>query len=196
MNTRPHQPVMLNEVMEAMALRDNGVYVDGTFGRGGYTSSILSRQNTIVWAFDRDATAIQSGADLQKQYAGRLHLIHDRFANMKTALDEKGVGEVDGVTLDLGVSSPQLDEAERGFSFRHDGPLDMRMGSSTQTAADLVNGADEEDLSNIIYNYGEERLSRRVARAIVAARKEGPITRTAQLASIVRSVVPGSRDGD
>lgn len=187
---RSHQPVMLNDVVQWLDVQENGVYVDGTFGRGGYSEALLSRKST-VWAFDRDHAAIASGAHLQKEYPKHLHLVHGRFSAMQDA----GIADVDGVTLDLGVSSPQLDNAERGFSFRHDGPLDMRMGSSERTAADIVNHASEDELGTIIFTYGEERMARRVARAILKARVGNPITRTLQLAEIVRSVVPNSRDG-
>lgn len=194
-DTRPHQPVLLQEVIEWMAPVANGVYVDATFGRGGYTEALLATNNTVVWAFDRDMAAIEAGHALQKKYPNRLHLLHERFANMKEALQEKGVESVDGTVMDIGVSSPQIDAAERGFSFRQDGPLDMRMGKCAQSAADIVNTSSEEELSNIIFNYGEERMARRVARAIVKARTQAPLTRTAELAALVRSVVPGSRDG-
>ncbi len=185
-----HQSVLLNETIEWLNPNKNGVYIDGTFGRGGYTRAILAKGG-IVFAFDRDGAAIASGAALKAEYKDKLTLIQDCFSNM----DQHGIENVDGVALDLGVSSPQLDEAERGFSFRHDGPLDMRMGQDGTSAADLVNRLSETELADIIFNYGEERLSRRVARAIVAARLQAPITRTTQLADIVRSVVPASRDG-
>ncbi len=194
-DNRPHQPVLLQEVIEWMAPVAGGVYVDATFGRGGYTEALLATNNTVVWAFDRDLAAIEAGQALQKKYPNRLHLLHERFANMKEALQGKGVESVDGAVMDIGVSSPQIDEAERGFSFRQDGPLDMRMGKCAQSAADIVNTSSEEELSNIIFNYGEERMARRVARAIVKARLTAPFTRTAELAALVRSVVPGSRDG-
>lgn len=190
-----HQPVMLNEVLEWLAPRQNGRYVDGTFGRGGYSRAMLER-GAVVYAFDRDAEAIAAGQSLAVEHPGRLHLIHACFGDMQPELAARNVSDVDGVVLDLGVSSPQLDTADRGFSFQHDGPLDMRMGQSGASAADLVNTGKEEELSAIIFNYGEEKLARRVARAIVKARTEGgAITRTQQLAAIIRAVVPPSRDG-
>lgn len=191
-----HTPVLLAEVIEALAPRDGGVYVDGTFGAGGYSRAILEAADCRVWGVDRDPDAVQRGRALARSYPDRLEVVEGRFGDMDELLGEHGVESVDGVALDLGVSSPQLDQAERGFSFRFDGPLDMRMGRNGPTAADVVNTAPEEELADIIFHYGEERMARRVARAIVAARKDAPITRTAQLADIVRRVVPKSgRDG-
>jgi 16S rRNA (cytosine1402-N4)-methyltransferase len=190
-----HVPVLLTEVVAALAPRDGGIYVDGTFGRGGYARAILSAADCTVWGIDRDPAAIAAGADLAREFQGRLTMIEGPFGSMDTLLNEAGVGQVDGVTLDLGVSSPQIDDPARGFSFRADGPLDMRMGNHGTTAADAVNSMDETELANVIFRLGEERLSRRVARAIVQARTQAPIERTAQLADIVRRVVPKSKDG-
>jgi 16S rRNA (cytosine1402-N4)-methyltransferase len=190
-----HVPVLLAEVVAALAPRDGGIYVDGTFGRGGYARAILSAADCTVWGIDRDPSAIAAGADLAREFEGRLTMIEGAFGSMDTLLNEAGVGQVDGVTLDLGVSSPQIDDPARGFSFRADGPLDMRMGNHGNTAADAVNSMDETELANVIFRLGEERLSRRVARAIVQARTQAPIERTAQLADIVRRVVPKSKDG-
>ncbi|MDX1921519.1 MAG: 16S rRNA (cytosine(1402)-N(4))-methyltransferase RsmH [Alphaproteobacteria bacterium] len=190
-----HIPVMLKEVLQWLKPKANGVYVDGTFGRGGYSKAILDTENTRVYGIDRDATAIAAGEALQKDFDGRLQMVHGRFGDMDTLLADKGVGEVDGVVLDIGVSSPQFDDAERGFSFRHDGPLDMRMGQDGQTAADAVNTLPEKELADIVFNFGEERFARRVAKAIVDARMEKPITRTGQLATIIRAVVPFAKDG-
>ncbi len=190
-----HRPVMLTEVLAVLSPRDGGVYVDGTFGAGGYSRAILEAADCIVWAIDRDPDAIRRGEDMAAAYHGRLRLVHGRFGEMAALLRARNVTLVDGIALDLGVSSMQLDEAERGFSFRADGPLDMRMGAAGPTAADAVNTLAEKELADIIYQLGEERHSRRVARAIVAARKDGPITGTLALADIVRRVVPRSRDG-
>lgn len=190
-----HIPVMLKEVLQYLAPRDGGVYVDGTFGRGGYSAAILEAANTKVYAFDRDGMAIEAGKALAEKHKGRLILIHACFGDMKKELELRDVKTVDGVVLDLGVSSPQLDDAARGFSFRMDGPLDMRMSQNGQTAADLVNSASEQELGAIIFNYGEERLARRVARAIVKARVDAPFTGTQQLADLIRAVVPAARDG-
>jgi len=190
-----HRPVMLTEVLAVLSPRDGGVYVDGTFGAGGYSRAILEAADCIVWAIDRDPDAIRRGEDLAAAYPGRLRLVHGRFGEMAALLRERNVTLVDGVALDLGVSSMQLDEAGRGFSFRADGPLDMRMDTAGPSAAVAVNTLPESELADIIYRLGEERHSRRVARAIVTARKMAPITGTLALAGIVRQVVPRSRDG-
>jgi len=190
-----HRPVMLTEVLAVLSPRDGGVYVDGTFGAGGYSRAILEAADCIVWAIDRDPDAIRRGEDLAAAYPGRLRLVHGRFGKMAALLRERNVELVDGIALDLGVSSVQLDEAQRGFSFRADGPLDMRMEATGPSAADAVNTLAESDLADIIHRFGEERHSRRVARAIVEARKTAPITCTLALAGIVRQVVPRSRDG-
>lgn len=190
-----HIPVLLAEVREALALRDGGVYLDGTFGGGGYARAILSHADCTLWAIDRDPDAIARGAALAAEFPGRLHLIHGRFGDMVALLERHGVRQLDGIVLDLGVSSFQLDQAARGFSFRHDGPLDMRMDHSGATAADLVNTLPEAELADTLYTLGEERASRRIARAIVIARAEAPILTTARLADIIRSVLPPDRNG-
>jgi len=169
----PHVPVMLAEVLDALQPRDGRTYVDGTFGAGGYTRAILDAAETRVIAIDRDPSAIRGGASLVEAYGGRLTLREGRFADMESLV---GGTHVDGVVLDIGVSSMQIDEAERGFSFLRDGPLDMRMAQSGPSAADAVNTLPQEALSNIIYIYGEEPKARAIARAIVAARAEAPIT--------------------
>ncbi len=190
-----HVPVLLDEVIEALAPRDGGVYVDGTFGAGGYTGAILGAAQTRVIALDRDPSAIAGGAGLVAASGGRLALVETVFGDMEEAVREQSVAAVDGVVLDIGVSSMQIDEAERGFSLRFDGPLDMRMEQAGESAADVVNTADEELLADIIYNYGEERRSRYVARAIVERRKEAPITSTAELAELVAGVVRAEPHG-
>jgi 16S rRNA (cytosine1402-N4)-methyltransferase len=190
-----HLPVMLKEVLEWLKPKPSGVYVDGTFGRGGYSKAILNTAGTTVYGIDRDAQAIAAGKEMQQQFDDRLHMLHGRFGDMDTLLGEQGVSEVDGVVLDIGVSSPQFDDAERGFSFRHDGPLDMRMGQEGKSAADAVNTLPEKELADIVFNFGEERFARRVAKAIIDARMEKPITRTGQLATIIRAVVPFAKDG-
>lgn len=190
-----HIPVMLDEVVSGLALRDGGVYVDGTFGGGGYSEAILNAAATQVWGIDRDPRAVTLGIELGRKYAGRFTILDGNFGDMAALLSETDVGPVHGVVLDLGVSSPQLDEAERGFSFRADGPLDMRMSRSGETAADVVNGLSESELADIIYQLGEERFARRVAREIVAVRNESPIETTLQLAEIARRVVRKSKDG-
>ena len=190
-----HIPVMLREVVEALAPKDRGIYVDGTFGRGGYARALLGAAQTHVVGIDRDPDAIAAGQAMVREFAPRLTLLHGAFGDMEALLKAQNIAAVDGVALDLGVSSPQLDEAARGFSFQEDGPLDMRMSQNGPSAADLVNSAGERELADIIYNYGEERFSRRVAKRIVEAREKEPITRTRQLADIVRPAVPRSADG-
>jgi 16S rRNA (cytosine1402-N4)-methyltransferase len=195
MSADRHIPVLAREVVDALRPRDGGCYVDGTFGAGGYSSAVLDRAQCQVIALDRDPDAIATGQALAERYAPRLRLIEGRFGDMAELLSAEGVDEVDGVALDLGVSSMQFDQADRGFSFRASGPLDMRMERSGPSAADLVNEADEAELADIIWRYGEERKSRRVARAIVEARRQKPIETTGELAEIVRRAVgPQGRD--
>jgi len=190
-----HAPVMVREVVEALAPRDGGIYVDGTFGRGGYSRAILTCSAALVFGIDRDPDAIKAGLKLAAEFSPRLKLLNGAFGDMEKLLAAEKVAAVDGVALDLGVSSPQLDDAERGFSFRQDGPLDMRMSKSGPSAADIVNARSEHKLADIIFLYGEERHARRIARHIVAARAKAPITRTLQLAEIVRQAVPRAKDG-
>ena len=190
-----HIPVMAQEVVDALQPRAGGRYLDGTFGAGGYTTAMLARADCQVIAIDRDADAIAAGQALAERYAPRLRLIEGRFGDMAELLQAEGVDEVDGVALDLGVSSMQFDQADRGFSFRASGPLDMRMEKSGASAADLVNEGEEGELADIIWRYGEERRSRRVARAIVEARRTKRIDTTGELAEIVRRAVgPQGRD--
>ena len=177
----PHIPVLLDEVIAGLAPQPGETHVDGTFGAGGYTRAILAT-GAKVYAFDRDPDAIAEGAAFEAS-EDNLILIPERFSRIVEALAERGVDQVDGVTLDIGVSSMQLDRADRGFSFQSDGPLDMRMDQAGMSAADFVNEADEDEIADVLYTLGEEPRSRRVARAIVAAR---PITRTAELAEVVR----------
>ncbi len=195
-----HLPVMLDEVLEQLRPLDGGTYLDATFGGGGYASAILARARCTLWAIDRDPQAIRRGlllaARLQAEHGEqRLHLLQGGFGDMLALLDAQGVAALDGVVLDLGLSSFQIDEAERGFSFRNDGPLDMRMSLDGPSAADLVATLPEAELADVLYQFGEERLSRRIARAVVAARAEAPITTTLQLASIIRRVVPTEKSG-
>lgn len=182
-----HIPVLLDEMLALLAPRDGDVLLDGTFGGGGYAAALLARARCTVWALDRDPEAIARGAALAQQHPGRLHLLEGRFGDMVALLAAHGVTALDGVVLDLGVSSFQLDTPARGFSFRTDGPLDMRMGQAGETAAALVARLGERELAGILFQFGEERHSRRIARAIVAARATAPITTTAQLATIVRA---------
>jgi 16S rRNA (cytosine1402-N4)-methyltransferase len=190
-----HIPVMLDEMLDCLAPRAEGRYLDATFGGGGYAAAILSAAPCMVWAIDRDPAAIARGAVIAAQFPGRLHLIEGRFGAMVSLLAERGVASLDGGVLDLGVSSFQIDDPARGFSFRADGPLDMRMGGDGPTAADLVNSLPQDALADVLFTFGEERASRRIARAIVAARQEAPIATTAQLAGIIRGVLPPDRSG-
>src|SRR4030081_1092088 len=184
-----HIPVLGRQAVEMLAPRDGGIYVDATFGAGGYSRVILDTAGTRVIGIDRDRTTILGGLDLVDRSDGRLTLVEDRFSNLAEVCAAQGFQAVDGVVMDVGVSSMQLDEADRGFSFRLGGPLDMGIGPEGPTAAGGVAEASEADLANIIYIFGEERHSRGVARAIVAARKEAPITTTQALAEIVGRVV-------
>ena len=191
----PHISVLLSEVIASLAPRDGGVYVDGTFGAGGYTVAMLNAAQCSVFGLDRDPGAVARGRALEAVHPGRFTMIETRFGEMDETLRACGVNQVDGIALDIGVSSMQIDEAERGFSFAKDGPLDMRMEQAGPSAADMVNLTEEEALADIIYRYGEERLSRRVAKAIVMARKDKKFERTLELANLIRKVVPKHADG-
>ena len=188
-----HMPVLLNEVIDALALQPGDTVVDGTFGAGGYTRAMLAVGVGRVIGFDRDPNAIAEGRSLVPDHidSGRLDLIEERFSQMDRVLAERGIGLVDAIALDIGVSSMQLDRPERGFSFQADGPLDMRMSQSGPTAAEFLNQADEAEIARILREYGEEPRARTIARAIVAAR---PVERTAALAAIVRRAA-GYRPG-
>lgn len=190
-----HIPVLLREIVAQLAPRDGGVYVDGTFGGGGYAEAILGAAQCTLWGIDRDPDAIARGAVLAMRFPGRLHVIEGRFGEMLALLSGAGVTALDGVVLDIGVSSYQIDDPARGFSFRADGPLDMRMSQSGTSAADLVNTLPERELADVLFRLGEERASRRIAKAIVAARTEAPIETTARLAGIIRAVLPPDRSG-
>lgn len=189
MSSAPHIPVLGPEAIALLDPREGGVYVDATFGAGGYSRAILEVPGTRLIAIDRDRSAIAGGAELVERSAGRLTLVEDRFSNLAEVCAAQGIEAIDGVVMDVGVSSMQLDQAGRGFSFRLDGPLDMRMAQSGPTAADVVARASEGDLADIIYLFGEERHSRRIARAIVADRQETPFTTTRALADLVGRVV-------
>jgi 16S rRNA (cytosine1402-N4)-methyltransferase len=184
-----HIPVLGPRVLEFLAVRDGGVYVDGTFGAGGYSRAILDAADCRVIGIDRDQRAVANAAGLVQAAGGRLTVVEDRFSNLEAVAHNLGHDLVDGVVVDLGVSSMQLDEAERGFSFRLDGPLDMRMGGDGPSAADVVARASERDLADIIFLLGEERHARGVARAIVKARAAAPILTTRALSAIVEGVV-------
>lgn len=188
--TSPHIPVMLAEVLEALQPKANATYIDGTMGAGGYTRAILDAANCNVISIDRDQTAHDMAKAWKDKYGDRLRLVEGSFSDVKAHLASLGIDKVDGFVLDLGVSSMQLDQAERGFSFRFDAPLDMRMDQTKgETAADVVNTMPEKELADMIYLYGEERHSRRIAAAIVKARLTKRIETTRELTDIIRSVV-------
>ena len=191
-----HVPVLLAEVLEQLGPRDGETYIDGTFGAGGYTRAILEAADCRVIAIERDPTAFAAGQALVEEFGGRLILVPTTFSNMADAAERAACETVDGVVLDIGVSSMQLDDAERGFSFLRDGPLDMRMSQDGLSAADVVNTAEEGELADILYQLGEERRSRAIARTIVKARSDAPITTTRALAAIVERVLGRPRPGD
>jgi 16S rRNA (cytosine1402-N4)-methyltransferase len=189
-----HIPVLASQAIPLLNVHAGGVYVDGTFGAGGHTRAILATAEVQVIGIDRDRNAVTGGYGLVDASDGRLTLVEDRFSNLDAVARDLGHPSVDGVLLDLGVSSMQLDDPSRGFSFRHDGPLDMRMGTDGPSAADVAAHASPRDLAAIIATLGEERHARAVARAIVAARDAAPIRTTGGLADIVARVVRGPRD--
>ncbi len=187
MSDRLHIPVLLKEVIHILDIQPNGIYIDGTFGAGGYSEAILNTNPSVrVIAIDQDETAIQAGQDLVKKYAPRLSLIHGRFGDMEKLISEK----VNGIVLDIGVSSMQIDQPQRGFSFQKNGPLDMRMGQSGPTAADIVNTYKENDLADIFYEFGEEKASRRIAKKIVQQRAIKKFETTLELANTIHSCLP------
>ncbi len=184
-----HIPVLVAEVLEALAVRPGGVYLDGTFGAGGYSRAILERGGRVI-AVDRDPDAIARGAAMVEAYPGRLTLLRGRFGDLDALARQAGVERLDGATLDIGVSSMQIDEAERGFSLRFDAPLDMRMEREGPSAADILREASEAEIADILYYLGEERFARRIARAIVADRVAEPFVSTRQLAGLVARLAP------
>lgn len=192
MMTAPHIPVMIDDVLAALSPKDGEVYVDGTFGAGGYTRAFLESANCTVIAIDRDPSAISRADQMKQEFGPRLIFIEGCFGDALELVRGAGFEQVDGFVLDVGVSSMQIDDPARGFSFRFDGPLDMRMSLKGQSAADIVNRYGEEDLANLIYQLGDERHSRRVARRIVEAREGGDITATSALANIIRAAIPRS----
>ena len=200
-----HHSVLLQEVVEALGPTDGQLYLDATFGNGGYSRALLERADCCVVAIDRDPDAIQRGIAMQQEFAGRFILVEGCFSDMAGLIKNLPAGpkmlrggvaeKLDGAAFDLGVCSTQLDQADRGFSFRFDGPLDMRMSKSGASAADIVMHSDARDLAQILWEYGEEKSSRRIARAIVTARETTPITSTTQLANIIYSVMPSKKSG-
>src|ERR1700677_2066998 len=187
-----HVPVLLHEAMDALDPRRGGVYVDGTFGGGGYAGALLERGARVI-ALDRDPAALRAGEKLKASSGNQLELVEARFGELDAVAKRLGVGAVDGVVLDIGVSSMQLDEAARGFSLRFDAPLDMRMGGSGRSAADILREEDESTIADILFHFGEERASRRIARAIVADRETKPFTATLELAGMIARVAPARR---
>lgn len=187
-----HKPVMLKEVLETLSPKPEETYIDATFGVGGYTHAILEKADCSVIALDRDPEAVERAKSLKAQYPNRFMFSIGRFSEMKALVPSQ---DYDGIVFDLGVSSPQLDQANRGFSFKQDGPLDMRMEKKGLTAADIVNTFEEEEIARILWIYGEERRSRAIARAIVQKRKKDPFTTTFQLAELVREIVGFERPG-
>jgi 16S rRNA (cytosine1402-N4)-methyltransferase len=185
-----HIPVLGRRALELLAVRDGGIYIDATFGAGGYSRAILGAADARVIGIDRDASAIAGAARLSHEAGGRLALVRERFSNLASVARGFGHTPVDGVVFDLGVSSMQLDEAERGFSFRLDGPLDMRMDRSGPSAADVIAALSERELAAVIFLLGEERHARAIARAIVRSRGEAPIRTTRQLATVIERVAP------
>lgn len=184
-----HTPVLLHEMLDMLSPKDGEIYVDATFGGGGYTKAILERAACKVYAFDRDPEAVKRGESLAAQFPGRLSVHQATFSTLEHELNQLGVTEVNGVVFDLGISSFQIDQAERGFSFRFEGPLDMRMSQEGVSAADVVNTFSEQDLAEIIYRYGEERFSRRIAKAIVQKRQESTFSSTKQLSDLIASTL-------
>jgi 16S rRNA (cytosine1402-N4)-methyltransferase len=185
-----HVPVLLRAVIEYLAPRDGGTYIDATYGAGGYTGATLRAADARVIGIDRDPDAIARGRAQADAAGGRLTLVEGEFAALDAIASAHGADKADGIVFDLGVSSMQLDAAARGFSFRHDGPLDMRMGAGGPSAADILAAAGERDLADIIFALGEERRARAIARAIVTARRKGAIDTTGALAALVARVVP------
>lgn len=190
-----HAPVLLDEVIAALDPSRGGVYLDGTFGAGGYARAMLDAGADRVIGVDRDPEAVARGLEWASLYGGRLELVEGRFGDLDDLAKTVGAQALQGVVLDIGVSSMQIDEAARGFSFQKDGPLDMRMERAGPSAADIVNRAEERALADILYHYGEERASRRIAKAILAARAEAPIETTGRLAEVIASVMPRQRPG-
>lgn len=190
-----HLPVLLKQVLLTLSPKDDEIYVDGTFGLGGYANAILKSADCTVYGIDRDPQAKAYSEKIYDQYGNRFHFLQGCFGNMEALLHSHHITKVDGVVLDLGVSSPQLDRAERGFSFKKEGPLDMRMGSDSLTAADVVNTYGEKEIADIIYTYGEEKKSRHIARMIVKRRLEKEFQTTQELADLIRDCIPFERKG-
>jgi 16S rRNA (cytosine1402-N4)-methyltransferase len=195
MNKFSHISVLRDEAVEMLAPRDGGVYLDGTFGGGGYTKAILERAACRVIAVDRDPEAVRRAEVFAQNYAGRFEIFHGRISNISEMLAARGITTLDGAVFDLGVSSYQIDDATRGFSFRQNGPLNMQMGSSDVDAAQIVNFCSESELADILFKFGDEKAARRIAKAIVERRKVEKFATTADLAGVIRSVVRPDKSG-
>lgn len=194
MSSPAHTPVMLAEVLQYLQPKSGEIYVDCTFGAGGYSKAILASSNCILYAIDQDPEVVKIANQLKTDSGSRFRFIPGNFAELDSLMSSQNINKVDGIVLDLGVSSMQLDSPERGFSFMHDGRLDMRMSQTGSDAYNVINSTAEEELANIIYNYGNERKSRRIAKKIVEQRRVAPIETTAQLADLIRSVVRRGAD--
>ena len=192
---KPHISVLLSEVLGVLKPASDEVFVDGTYGAGGYSRAILGSADCKLYGVDRDPRAIAIGTEMQAEFSGRFQILEGCYGDMAQLLENAGVAQVDGIALDIGVSSMQIDEADRGFSFMQDGPLDMRMGQDGPTAADVVNTEAEEDLVRIIYRYGDERKAHAVANAIVTRRAVKEFSRTVELADVIATVVKPSKKG-
>jgi len=191
-NQNLHKSVLLNEVLESLAPKDGEIYLDATFGAGGYSNAILQKANCKLYAIDRDALALKLSQDFSKKFPDRFKFLPGEFSKCKELLEEQGVSEIDGMVLDIGVSSMQLDDLSRGFSFDSDARLDMRMDENLKVSAyEVVNEFDESLLATIIREYGEEKKAKKIARKIIAARKKAPVTSCRDLADIVRSIYFG-----
>lgn len=189
-----HLPVLLAEMITALSPQSGATYIDATFGGGGYTRAILAAADCHVIGLDRDPQAILRGRELEQLYPDRFRILHGTFSDLPTLMRDISIDKVDGIVFDFGVSSFQIDTADRGFSFRFEGPLDMRMSHTGQSAADVVNTFSERDLADIIYQYGEETRSRRIARAIVDYRKEQKFETTTQLSNLIKSIIKSGKD--
>jgi 16S rRNA (cytosine1402-N4)-methyltransferase len=195
MNEFSHIPVLRDEAVAMLAPRDGAVYLDGTFGGGGYARAILDAAQCRLIAIDRDPAAIARAQDFVTAYTGRFEICEGRISNLQEMLESHGITQLDGAVFDLGVSSYQIDDPARGFSFRHDGPLNMQMGSSGRTAAQIVNLCAESELADILYEYGDEKASRKIAKAIVERRRAQKFETTSDLAGVIRSVVRPDKSG-
>ena len=185
---------MLNEVIEHLSPQDGEIYVDGTFGAGGYTRAILNAADCKIYSVDCDPNVAPTAENFKKEYKDRFNFLHGKFSQMATMLEEKNISKVNGIVLDIGISSMQVDEAERGFSFMREGPLDMRMSAQGIDAAGFINSAAEKELADTIYRYGGEKKSRYIAKAILQAREKKPITTTTEFAEIVRGAIHGKKE--